>query len=64
MTRRDPSPATPTARSKARYARASKVIAPIALDEAHAALLAGILAASGESAASWVRRMIRERGKA
>lgn len=57
---RHPLPATPTSRSKARYQRAAKVIAPITLDEQHAGMLAEILADTGESAAVWVRRMIRE----
>lgn len=56
----NPDALTPSARSKARYRRAAKVIPPITLDEQHAGMLAKILAATGESAAVWVRRMIRE----
>lgn len=55
-----PKPLTATARSLARNRRAGHVLAPITLDDEHAQALAGILAATGETAAAWVRRMIRE----
>lgn len=53
-------PATPTERSAARNARAARILGGIALDDAHAGMLADIIADSGETAAAWVRRMIRE----
>lgn len=59
-TPRKPRPASPTERSAARNARAARILGGIALDAAHAGMLADIIADSGETAASWVRRMIRE----
>lgn len=55
--------ATATARSLARNRRAGKVLAPVALDDADARRLSDILAGTGETAAAWVRRMIREQAK-
>jgi len=55
---------TATDRSLARNRRAGKVLAPVALDDADAKKLAKILAGSGETAAAWVRRMIREHAPA
>lgn len=54
-------PATATQRSRARNQRAARILGGIALDAEHARKLDAILAHSGESAAAWVRRMIRER---
>ena len=48
---------TPTTRSKARYARATRVLAPVTLDEVTAAALTR-LTAGGETAAALVRRLI------
>ncbi|MHB1057257.1 MAG: hypothetical protein ACYC0F_05175 [Rhodanobacter sp.] len=63
MTARKPKPRTATARSLARNRRASKVLAPVALDDDHTRMLADILADTGETAAAWVRRMIREHAR-
>lgn len=60
MTGRKPKPRTATDRSLERNRRAGKVMAPVALDDDHAKMLADILANTGETAAAWVRRMIRE----
>lgn len=53
-------PRTATDRSRARFQRAARVLGGITLDAGQAAALARILAASGETAAQWVRRMIAE----
>ena len=59
MTKR-PRPRTDRERSANRYARAARVLGGITLDREHAAALDAITKASGETAAAWVRRMIRE----
>lgn len=51
---------TPTERSLARNARAARILPPITLDRVHADSLTRILTRTGETAAAWVRRMIRE----
>lgn len=53
-------PRTATDRSRARNARAVRILGGITLDAEHAQLLDRILACTGETAAAWVRRMIRE----
>jgi len=53
-------PRTATDRSRARNARAARIMGGIALDADDARKLDAILARTGESAAGWVRRMIRE----
>lgn len=63
MTTRKPKPITPTDRSRARFARATRVLGGITLDEQHTGMLADILADTGENAAEWVRRMIREQSR-
>lgn len=63
MTARRPKPLTPTARSLARNRRAARVLPPVTLDDDHTAMLADILADTGESAAAWVRRMVREQAR-
>lgn len=60
MTVRKRKPLTATERSQARNRRATRVLGGIALDDDHAQRLADILADTGETAAAWVRRMIRE----
>jgi hypothetical protein len=55
-----PLPATATERSRARFSRATRVLGGITLDQQHTDMLAAILADTGENAAAWVRRMIRE----
>lgn len=52
--------ATATERSRARNARAARIIAPITLDSERAGRLAAVLDRSGETTAAWVRRMIDE----
>ena len=47
-------------RSARRHARAAMTMPAVSLDAAHAAMLGGILADSGETPTAWVRRMIRE----
>ena len=49
-----------TDRSRARNARAARILGGIALDAEDARKLDRILAKTGESAAAWIRRMIRE----
>lgn len=49
---------TPTTRSKARYARAARVLAKITLGQAEAAALAALEARTGLSAAALVRALI------
>lgn len=56
-------PRTATQRSRARNARAARILGGIALDAEHARKLDAILASTGESAAAWVRRAIREAEK-
>lgn len=51
---------TATERSKARNQRAARLMGGITLDREHNGLLDRILAATDETAAAWVRRMIRE----
>lgn len=53
-------PSTATQRSRARNQRAARILGGIALDADHDRKLSEILARTGESAAEWVRRMIRE----
>ena len=60
MTTRHPKPRTSTERNRARNARAARILGGIALDERHDAALRVILAATGETGAGWVRRMIGE----
>ena len=55
-----PKPLTATQRSVARNRRAGRVLPPITLDDDHARMLAALLTDTGETAAAWVRRMIRE----
>lgn len=45
-------------RSQARYARAAMTIAPVTLDETHAAALRSITERTGESNAALVRRLL------
>lgn len=60
MTASQTKPRTATDRSVARNHRAERILGGIALDREHTHMLADILADSGETAAAWVRRMIRE----
>lgn len=53
-------PRTATDRSRARNARAARILGGIALSREQADALARILTRTGETAAAWVRRMIRE----
>lgn len=53
-------PRTAAERSRARNRRAGRILGGIALDHEHTQMLVDILASSGETAADWVRRMIRE----
>lgn len=55
---RSTEPRTATDRSRARFARAARVLGGITLTAAQADALGRILVASGETAADWVRRMI------
>lgn len=49
---------TASARSAARYDRAAMMLSPIALDAQHADALTRIVAATGETKAACVRRLI------
>lgn len=51
---------TATDRSRARFARAARVLGGITLTAQQDAALRRILARTGETAAGWVRRMIAE----
>jgi hypothetical protein len=51
---------TSTQRSKARFARAAAVIAPIPLDADDGKALAAVLSVRGGSAAALVRTLLRE----
>lgn len=51
---------TSTERSQARNARAARILGGIALDADHDRMLRAILARTGETAAAWIRRAIRE----
>lgn len=57
-------PRTATDRSRARFRRAARVLGGITLDAEQAAALDRVLAETGETAADWVRRMIREQDAA
>lgn len=54
---------TATKRSAKRYAAAARVLPSVTLDADHAAMIAQILASTGESVSEFVRRMIREQAK-
>jgi hypothetical protein len=54
---------TATRYSKARYARAARVLAPITLAEPEAQALAEIQERTGENAAALVRRLLREEAR-
>jgi hypothetical protein len=54
---------TPTDRSRARFRRAARVLGGITLTAEQAAVLARLLARTGETAAGWVRRMIAEQSR-
>lgn len=53
-------PRTANERSRARYARAARVLPPVTLDVKRAAILKRILARTRESYAAWVRRHVDE----
>lgn len=53
-------PQSATQRSRARNARAARILGGIALDADHDRMLRAILARTGETAAAWIRRAIRE----
>ena len=53
-------PRTANERSRARYARAAKVLPPVTLDADRADALKRILARTHESYAAWVRRHVDE----
>lgn len=62
MTARKPKPRT-TADRQRDYRARQAVILRAPLDQQHASMLADILADSGETAAAWARRMIREQAR-
>ncbi len=53
-------PRTATERSRARNARAARVLPPVTVDAARARALAKILVRSKQSYSAWVRRQIDE----